>query len=64
MQEVLSELCVSWPELLGKHTSAATWITRTLIGSNLPEQISPFEILFGRRPRIPLDILVPKIDDT
>jgi len=62
MQDVLAELCESWPERWDEYASPACWIKRTLPDPSLPKRMSPFEILFGRKPHTPLDTLAPQMD--
>ena len=64
MQEILSELCVSWPDRWDEYVAPACWIKRTLPDPSLPTNMTPFEILFGRSPRTSLDTLVPQVEDT
>ena len=64
IQDVLSELCVPWPERWDEYVSLACWIKRTMHDPTLPCNMSPFEILFGRKPRTSLDTLVPQKDDS
>ena len=59
LQEMLSELCKSWPDRWDEYVSPALWMKRTLPDVSLPSNMSPFELLFGRRPRTSLDTLVP-----
>lgn len=60
LQEMLAELCQSWPARWDEYVSPALWIKRTLADVSNP---SPFELLFGRKPRTSLDSLVPLTDE-
>ena len=64
LQELLAELCRSWPERWDEYVSPAIWIQRTLPDVSLSSHMTPFELLFGRRPRTSLDTLVPLADET
>ena len=64
IQDVLSELCAAWPRCWDEYVSPACWIKRTLPDTSLPGNMSPFELLFGRKLRTTLDTLVPRVDDT
>lgn len=64
MQDVLSELCVSWPERWDEYGSPAFWIKCTSPDSNLSEYMFPFEILFGRKRQTSLGDLMPQMDGT
>ena len=44
--------------------SPAMWIKRTLPDVSLPSNMTPFELLFGRKPRTSLDSLVPLAEET
>ena len=59
LQELLAELCKSWPERWDEYVSPSIWIKRTLPDTTLPSKLTPFEMLFGRPPRTSLDSLVP-----
>ena len=63
MLDMLAELCIAWPKRWDQYVSPACWIKRTLPNPTLPN-MTPFELLFGRKPRISLDTLVPQIDAT
>lgn len=57
---MLPELCKSWPNRWAEnYVSPAQWMKRTLPDVFLPSNMSPFELLSGRRPRTSLDTLVP-----
>ena len=64
MQDMLSELCKSWPSRWDEYVAAACWIKRTMPDPSLPSVMTPFQLLFGRSPRTTLDMLVPQMDDT
>ena len=59
LQELLAELCQSWPERWDEHVSPAIWTKRTLPDASYPSNMTPFELMFGRKPRTSLDSLVP-----
>ena len=64
MLDMLAELCIAWPKRWDEYVAPACWIKRTLPDPTLPNNMTPFELLFGRKPRISLDTLVPQIDAT
>ena len=64
IQDVLSELCAAWPKRWYEDVVLVCWIKRNLPDTSLPGKMSPFEILFGHKPRTTLDTLVPHMDDT
>ena len=64
LQEFLAELCRSWPERWDEYVLPTIWIKRTLPDVSLPSNMTPFELLFGRKPRTPLDSLVPLSAET
>ena len=64
MLDMLVELCIAWPKRWDEYVAPACWIKRTLLDPTLPNTMTPFELLFGRKPRISLDTLVPQIDAT
>lgn len=64
LQEMLSELCKVWPDRWDEYVSPTLWMKRTLPDANLPSNMSPFELLFGRPPRTSLDTLVPLSGET
>lgn len=49
MLGVLSELCFAWPERWDKDASPACWVKRTLTDLSLATNMSPCELLFGRK---------------
>ena len=61
MLDMLAELCIAWPKRRDEYVSPACWIKHPLIDPTLPKNMTPFELLFGRKPRISLDTLVPQI---
>ena len=63
LQDLLAELCRSWPDRWDEYVSPAMWIKRTLPDTSLPSTMTPFELLFGRKPRTSLDSLVPLTDE-
>ena len=64
MLDMLAELYITWPKRWDEYVVPACWIKRTLPDPTLPNNMTPFEVLFGRKPRISLDTLVPQIDAT
>ena len=64
MLDMLAELCIAWPKRYDEYVSPACWIKRTLPDPTLPKNMTPFELLIGRKPRVSLDTLVPQIDAT
>lgn len=64
MQVILSELCAAWPNRGDKYASWARRVKRRLPYTSLPGTLSHFEFLFGLKPRVYLDTLVPHVDDT
>ena len=64
LEELLADLCRSWPERWGEYVSTAIWIKRTLPDASLPSNMTPFELLFGRKLRTSLDSLVPLSAET
>ena len=64
MLDMLAEQCIPWPKRWGEYVAPACWIKRTLPDPTLPNNMTPFELLFGQKLRISLDTLVPQIDAT
>ena len=64
MLDMLAELCTAWPKRWDEYVAPACWIKRTLPDPILPNNMTPFELLFGRKRHISLDTLVPQIDTT
>ena len=64
MVDMLAELCIAWPKRWDEYVLPACWIKRTLPDPSLPNNMTPFELLFGRKPRISLDTIVQHIDAT
>ena len=64
MQDVLSEICKTWPTRWDEYVASACWIERIMPDLSLSSTITPFELLFGCSPRTTLDVLVPQMDDT
>ena len=64
MLDMLEELCIAWPKRRDEYVAPACWIKHTLPDPTLPNNMTPFELLFGRKPRTSLDTLVPQIDAT
>ena len=64
MLDMLAELCITWPRRWDEYVSPACWIKRTLPDPTFPIHMAPFELLFGRKLRIPLNTLVPQINAT
>ena len=62
LQEMLAELCKTWPDRWDECVASACWIKRSLPDSSLQSKMTAFELLFGRKPRTPLDSLVPLLD--
>ena len=63
MQDVLSEICKTWPTRWDEYVASACWIERIMPDLSLSSTITPFELLFGCSPRTTLDVLVPQMDD-
>ena len=64
MLDILAELCIAWPKRWDEYVSPACWIERTLHDLTFPNNMTPFEPHFGRKPRISLGTLVPQIGAT
>lgn len=64
LSQLLSELCQAWPERWDEYVSIATWAHRMLPDESLPGNLSPYQMLFGRAPRTPLDQLAPSLDNS
>lgn len=64
MLNVLSELCLAWPECWDNYPSPACWVKRTLPDSSLPATVSPFELLCVRECQMTQETLVPLMDDS
>ena len=64
MFDMLAKVCIAWPKRWGEYVSPACWIKRTLPEVTLPRNVTPFELLFDRKPRISIHTLVPQIDAT
>ena len=64
MQDVLSEICKTWPTRSDEYVAPACWIKRTMPDPSLSSAMTPFHLLFGRSPRTTLDVLVPQMNDT
>ena len=64
LQELLAEICRSWPQRWDEHVSPAIWIKRTLPGVSVPSNMTLFELMFGRKPRTSLDSLMPLSEET
>ena len=62
LQEVLAELCKSWPARWDEYVSAASWILRNTPDPCLPSGRTPFRIFFGHDARTNLDALTPGLD--
>ena len=62
IHDALSELCKQWPRRWDKYAKVACWIKRTMPDPALPNHLTPFQLLFGRKPRTQLDALVPQVD--
>lgn len=58
MQDVLSKLCSAWPMRSDGYASPGCWVEHTLSDPSLPADMSPFALLFGRKPRTTTDALV------
>ena len=63
LQDMQTELCRAWPHRWGECVAPACWINRNLPDSSLPSKMTAFELLFGRKPRMFLDSLVPLLED-
>ena len=64
MQDVLSEICKTWPTRMDDYVAPVYWIKRTTPDPSLPSAMTPFPLLIGRSPRTALDELIPRMDDT
>ena len=62
LQEVLSELCKSWPRIWDRYVLPACWIQRVTPDPSQPSSPTPFRLLFGRDTRIQLDSITPVVD--
>jgi len=62
LQEVLSELCKSWPRIWDRYVLPACWIQRVTPDPSLPSSPTPFRLLFGRDARTQLDSITPVVD--
>ncbi|CAM9973671.1 unnamed protein product [Choristocarpus tenellus] len=60
--ELLSELCVKWPDRWDEYVSPACWAQRTTPDLSDPLNPTSFRVLFGRDPRTQLDAVIPKLD--
>ena len=66
MQDVLSEICNMWSTRWDEYVAPACWIkrTRSMPDPSFPSAMTPFQLLFGRSPRIALHVKVPQTGDT
>ena len=64
LSQLLSELCQSWPARWDEYVPIATWAHRMQPDESLPGHASPYQMLFGRSPRTPLDQMTPTLDNT
>ena len=62
MLDIVEELCVAWPKRWDEYLSPACWIKRTLLDPTLPNNMTTFELLVGRKSRVSLDTFAPQID--
>ena len=62
LQEVLSELCKSWPRIWDRYVLPACWIQRVTPDPSLPSSPTPFRLLLGRDARTQLDSITPVVD--
>ncbi|CAN0002469.1 unnamed protein product [Choristocarpus tenellus] len=60
--EVLSELCVKWPDRWDEYVSPACWAQRTTPDPSDPLNSTPFRVLFDHDPRTWLDAVITKLD--
>ena len=58
---MLVEVCVTWPKIWDEYVSPACWIKRHLSDPTLPNNMTLFELMFGRKPHVSLDTLVPEV---
>eukprot|EP00752_Nemacystus_decipiens_P016023 g14325.t1 len=64
LQQLLSELCQAWPQRWDEYVAISTWAHRMQPDESLPGHVSPYQMLFGRLPRTPLDQLSPSLDNS
>ena len=64
LQEIITELCISWPNKWDDDVSVATSIYRMEPDDRLPNKASPYRMFFGREPRTPPDQLSPTLDNS
>eukprot|EP00752_Nemacystus_decipiens_P012408 g10995.t1 len=64
LQQLLSELCQAWPQRWDEYVAIATWAHGMQPDESLPGHVSPYQMLFGRPPRTPLDRLSPSLDNS
>ncbi|CAB1113987.1 unnamed protein product [Ectocarpus sp. CCAP 1310/34] len=64
LAQLLSELCQAWPQRWDEYVAIATWAHRMQPDESLPGNVSPYQMLFGRAPRTPLDQLSPSLDNS
>ncbi|CAM9987057.1 unnamed protein product, partial [Sphacelaria rigidula] len=55
LHDVLAELCKQWPKRWDEYVYPAVWIHRTTPDPSLPNNPTPFKLLFGREPRTQID---------
>ena len=64
MQDVLSEICKTWPTRCDDYVAPACWIKRTIPDPSFPFTMTPFQLICRRSLRTKLDTFVPQMDGT
>ena len=63
IHETLTELCKSWPRRWDEYVQPALWLHRTTPDPRLPNNATPFRLLFGRDCRTQMDATSPHPDN-